>query len=100
MFPSFQEGLPVSVIEAMAAGLPVICSDIRGNRDLIDENGGFLLAPTDISGMSKCIDLLYKDQKLRKKMGTYNEKTAEKYDLEQILFEMKKIFEDILQKSL
>lgn len=100
LFPSFQEGLPVSVMEAMAAGLPVICSDIRGNRDLIDENGGFLHAPMDVSGMSKCIDLLYKDQGLRKKMGTYNEKRAEKYDLQQILSDMKKIYEDILQKSL
>lgn len=100
VFPSFREGLSVSLMEAMAMGLPVICSDIRGNRDLIDENGGFLLAPMDVSGMSKCIDLLYKDKELRKKMGTYNEKRAEKYDLQKILSDMKMIYEDILQKSL
>lgn len=34
IFPSLQEGLPVAVMEALAVGLPVICSDIRGNRDL------------------------------------------------------------------
>ena len=41
MFMSLQEGLPVALMEAMACGLPVICSDIRGNTDLIknDENG-------------------------------------------------------------
>lgn len=35
LFTSYQEGLPVSVMQAMAAGLPVIASDIRGNRDLL-----------------------------------------------------------------
>lgn len=40
-FMSFQEGLPVALMEAMASGVPCICSDIRGNRDLIrnGENG-------------------------------------------------------------
>lgn len=35
IFPSYQEGLPVALLEAMASGLPVICSDIRGNQDLM-----------------------------------------------------------------
>lgn len=39
-FPSHREGLSVSVMEAMASELPVVCSQIRGNTDLIDENGG------------------------------------------------------------
>ncbi len=43
LFPSLREGLPVSVMEAMAVGVPVLCSDIRGNHDLItDKWNGFL----------------------------------------------------------
>lgn len=38
--PSIREGLNVSLMEAMASGLPCICSDIRGNRDLIENNTG------------------------------------------------------------
>lgn len=36
-FPSLQEGLPVALMEAMAAGVPCVASDIRGNRDLIKD---------------------------------------------------------------
>ena len=39
-FPSLQEGLPVALMEAMAAGLPIVCSAIRGNVDLIEEGKG------------------------------------------------------------
>ena len=49
VFPSKQEGLPVALMEAMAVGLPCVCSDIRGNRDLVrngaaiyDDNIGYL----------------------------------------------------------
>lgn len=38
VFPSKQEGLPVALMEAMAMGLPCICSDVRGNRDLLADN--------------------------------------------------------------
>lgn len=48
-FPSLQEGLPVSLMEAMAAGVPVVCSRIRGNVDLIvDGENGVLCEPTDV----------------------------------------------------
>ena len=39
VFPSFQEGLPIALLEAMATGLPIVCSDIRGSRDLMEKSG-------------------------------------------------------------
>ena len=51
--PSFREGLPVSIMEARAAGLPVVCSDIRGNSDLV--NGAFRFVPTDYAGLAEVL---------------------------------------------
>lgn len=57
VFPSNQEGLPVALMEAMAAGLPVICSNIRGNNDLITDGvEGRLLETYDIGGYAMAIE--------------------------------------------
>ena len=53
LFPSFREGLPVAVMEAMASGLPVIATRIRGSSDLVQQ--GALFDPTDVDGIAKAI---------------------------------------------
>ncbi|OED33127.1 hypothetical protein BHE17_11965 [Planococcus maritimus] len=93
LFPSYQEGLPVSVMEAMSSKLPVVCSNIRGNVDLIENGkGGFLLNPTDIQGYSKRIKELTKDRNLRSKMGELNEINVRAYDKKIIKNEMREIY--------
>lgn len=85
IFPSFQEGLPVALMEAMASGLPCIVSDIRGNRDLISNGeGGFHVACKDISGWAANIALLEADQELRRRMGETNRERIKKYSSEEI----------------
>ncbi|WP_245680604.1 glycosyltransferase family 4 protein [Bacillus marinisedimentorum] len=93
VFPSIQEGLPVALMEAMSTGLPVVCSDIRGNNDLIENGkGGYLVPHDDIDGFSKKIEALLKDAELRKDMGTYNIEKVKKYDKDAVMTTMESIY--------
>ncbi|MHA2961924.1 glycosyltransferase family 4 protein [Priestia megaterium] len=97
LFTTYQEGLPRSMMEAMAAGLPCIVSDVRGNRDLIEHGkGGYLYHPTDFRGFSKGIDILSKDENLRRDMKEQNLKIIKEYDVENV----KRVMKDIYIKEL
>lgn len=93
VFPSLQEGLPVALMEAMAAGKPVICSKIRGNVDLIeDSKGGYLVQPSDEEAYADSITSL-KSFEIRQKMSAYNRKKIEAFDISAVQTEMRRIYE-------
>lgn len=89
VFPSFQEGLPVALMEAMASGKTVVCSKIRGNTDLTDENGGALFDPYSISDCRAAIERVLNSD--RKKSGDYNLKRISSFSLEKVNDKMMKI---------
>lgn len=90
--PSFREGLPVSVIEAMASGLPIIASDTRGNRDLVDVAGGYLCQPGKASQFAEKLRLCMEDPTRLQKMGSHNSRKAHHYDVESITEIMRVIY--------
>lgn len=92
-FPSLQEGLPVALMEAMAAGLPVVCSRIRGNIDLIEDGkGGFMYSPDDTMGFSEGIEKLFHNEKLRSSMGGINFNTIQGFDVGVVNKQMEDIY--------
>lgn len=94
-FPSYREGLSVALMEAMANGLPVVCSNIRGNSDLIEDGkGGYLVEPADVEGFAKYIKNLIEDCRLRSELGGFNLKKIENYSIENVLKEMEEIYFD------
>ena len=92
-FPSYREGLSVALMEAMANGLPVVCSNIRGNSDLIEDGkGGYLVEPADVEGFAKYIKDLIEDSRLRSELGRFNLEKIENYSIENVLKEMEKTY--------
>lgn len=90
--PSFREGLSVAVMEAMANGLPVICTEIRGNTDLIEDNkGGYLFKPAEQETAYQALKNIM-ESPARKSMGLYNLKKAEELDVKAVLEVMRKIY--------
>lgn len=98
VFPSLQEGLPVALMEAMAAGLPCVASEIRGNSDLLEDGkGGFLVEKNNDREFADRIAALLKDSELRRSMGEENLSSMSLYDVENIGKKMKCIYEKIAQ---
>jgi sugar transferase (PEP-CTERM/EpsH1 system associated) len=70
VLPSLWEGISNSLLEAMAAGLPVIASDIGGNPEVVvDGKSGFLFPVGDARRLADRLDLLYRQPDLRERIG-------------------------------
>ncbi len=98
VFPSFQEGLPVALMEAMSVGLPVVCSDIRGNTDLIEQGqGGYLFNPSDSASLTSALTRILDDTaETRLAMGNRNIRIMENFDKEKVNEVMKGLYEKVL----
>lgn len=95
IFPSFREGLPVSIMEGMAAGLPVIASNIRGCKDLVKNDiNGFLVSPNDVDALINKINLLMTDKLLYKKMSGNSLEICKTYSVEEILKKLEDVYFD------
>jgi len=68
--PSYREGIPNALLEACAAGLPIVTTDVPGCRDVVTNGVNGLLVPVKSSdGLASALETLIADQELRRTMG-------------------------------
>lgn len=80
VLPSYREGLPLTLFEAMSCGLPIIASPVNGVPYAMKEpENGFFVKYGDIEGLKENILKLIDDEKLREKIGKNNKKKAKNY---------------------
>ncbi len=79
ILPSLREGFGVVLIEAMAAGLPVIASNVGGITDIIeDAKSGLFIDPKDVKTLEAAVNALYLDSNKRYEMGVRGRRLVEK----------------------
>ena len=79
MLPSYREGLPKTLLEAAASGLPLITTNAPGCREIcIHEKNGLLVKIKDSEDLANAIIKLSEDKELRKKMGEASRIMVEK----------------------
>ena len=94
VFPSFREGLSVSLMEAMAAGLPCIASRIRGNVDLLPDSR-YLFESSDEAALCQLMCDVVDGVQVGQECAR-NKKTLEQYDVRNVSEQMKKIYTELL----
>lgn len=96
VMPSIREGLSKAMMEAMAYGLPVVASKIRGNVDLIGENeGGILVPATDVNGFKEAIETLKSNAELNKSYGKRNLEFIKNFSIETVLTQMDEVYKEL-----
>ncbi|MGC8827667.1 MAG: glycosyltransferase, partial [Anaerolineae bacterium] len=99
VLPSLSEGMPRSILEAMAMELPVIASDIRGCRELVvDGETGLLVPPADADALAEALRRLAGDADLQRKMGEAGRRRVQQEFDERLVFQrLEEGYRDILQ---
>lgn len=92
VFMSIQEGLPVALMEAMASGLPVICSDIRGNNDLIINGFNGELVNNDPESVAAAIISMKKDLQKQFRYSENARITIQEFELENVVKKMRSLY--------
>lgn len=96
--PSLHEGLPNTVLEAMAAGLPVVATAVGGTPEaVVDGETGLLVPSRDPDALARAIIQLLGDRDLRRKMGQAGrDRVAEFFSVERMVEETERLYEQLL----
>jgi glycosyltransferase involved in cell wall biosynthesis len=96
LLPSYSEGLPYSVLEAMSYGVPTICTDVGALPDVVQHGvEGFLVEPKNVEKLSEAMEKLLSNPLLVKNMGEKSrDKMQASYSLDALNKKFKKAWFD------
>ena len=97
--PSLREGLPTVLIEAAAAGRPIVASDVPGCREVVDHGeNGLLVPPGDAAALADALALLADNPALRRKMGAAGRmKAVNQFANEKIIAATLTVYSELLE---
>ena len=101
LFPSYNEGVPMVLLEAMAFGIPCVTTDIGGIPSIINKNynNGKLFSPNDFDGMTNEILKLFVDDAYYKTLSKHCKKVAEIYSLDNNVNKISLLYNNLLKKG-
>ncbi len=92
VFPSLMEGMPLTLLEAMAAGMPVATTNTCGMADVVEsEANGLLVPPADGTALARVIERLCNSAEFRKQLGQSAQETMRGYTWEKVTGKLEKV---------
>jgi glycosyltransferase involved in cell wall biosynthesis len=94
VLPSYNEGLPIAILEALSYGMPIISTNVGSIDEAVyNERNGYLLQPGNIEELKNKLAILINNFEIRKKMGVESRKIAkEKFDEKEYYKELVKLY--------
>jgi glycosyltransferase involved in cell wall biosynthesis len=101
VLPSYAEGLPNALLEAMAAGVPVVATCVGGVTDLIGQSGGGMLVnPGDIESLTSAVTTLLMDADNAAEIGARGRRfVRERHDIKVVAAKYREAFRSVLPQS-
>ncbi len=101
LYPSRQEPFGLSIVEAMACGVPVVTTDVFGPREIVRHNhDGVAVPPDDVEALAEAVETLLNDNNFREGIGKNAVKTVhERYDIRQHAKDLLAIYTEIIAKK-
>jgi glycosyltransferase involved in cell wall biosynthesis len=97
VFPSRYEGFAVVLLEAMGAGLPIVCSRDFGEGILVDGRNGILIRGFDAAGYAHAIRALHDDARVRQRMRSVNSQDVRRFDWSRTAAAYAEVFDALLE---
>jgi len=98
LFPTYSEGFSNALLEAMAAGLPIITTDVGANKEMLCGLGGEIVNVRDSNGIIEAINKM-DNSIVRKRMSEYNiSRVKEKYLLDSVMNRLVYIYKDVIKE--
>jgi glycosyltransferase involved in cell wall biosynthesis len=97
VLPSHSEGLPVSVIEASAAGLPVVATDVGGTGEVVEQDRtGLLVPPRDPERLAAAIGRIVADREAARRLGAAGrERVRTRFGLERMIDDYRRLYSEL-----
>jgi glycosyltransferase involved in cell wall biosynthesis len=94
------EGLSLAVLEAMAAGLPIVATDISGNRDIvIHDDNGFLIPPANPSKLAETVLLLLSNNDIKFRLGRKAKEIANQYQWREVAHQYLSVYQEAIERN-
>jgi len=98
LYPSRQEPFGLSIVEAMACGVPVVTTDVFGPREIVRHNyDGIAVPPDDVEALAKAVEMLLTDNELRTRIGQNALKSVQdRFDIKQHAKQLVVIYDEMI----